>query len=105
MVKLIFYGQFVVLAVAFFAIALHYAYFRTMRLRHPACWDLLRRPSIFNGGWSLLTSVRVIRFLWRRDYQEFRDDRFSRLSRLVAGYNIVFVVLFLFFVAALFLRF
>ncbi len=80
-------------------------YFRTMRLRYPSCWDSLRRPSVFNGGWSLLTSLRVIRFLWRKDYQEFHDDQFSRLSRLVAGYNVLFILLFILFAVALLVRF
>ena len=105
MVRLLFYSQFVVLAVACFGIGLHYVYFRTMRLRHPGCWDSLRRPSVFNGGWSLLTSLRVIRFLWRKDYQKFHDEQFSRFSRLVTGYNILFLVLFILFVAAVLVRF
>jgi hypothetical protein len=105
MVRLVFYGQFVVLAMAFFGIALHYAYFRAMRLRYPTCWDSLRRPGVFNGGWSLLTSVRVIRFLRRKEYQELHDDQFSRLSQLVAGYNVLFLVLFVMFAVAVLVRF
>src|SRR4051794_22474712 len=105
MVRLIFYGQFVVLPVACFGIALHYAYFRTMRLRYPNCWESLRRPRVFIGGGSVLTNMSVVRFLWRREYQEFHDDRFSRLSRLVAGYNVLFLVVFVIFAAAVLMRF
>ena len=83
----------VVIIAAVFGTCLHYRYLRTIRLRHPATWQSLRRPTLFSVGGSLMMSLPVIRFLWREEYRQIGDDGFSRLSATVRAYNIVFLLL------------
>ena len=94
MLKLIFFGQFLLFGIALFGIGLHYRYLRMMRLSHPATWQSLGRPTPFPTGAALMMSFRVLRFLWRREYDTIDDRKFSRLSDLVRTYNFLFVCLF-----------
>ena len=50
-----------------------------------------------------MMSWPVARFLLRRDYHGIDDPAFARLSELVRVYNVVFLVLFVSFVAAVFM--
>lgn len=94
MVRLIlFIGHFVVIALAVFGIGLHYTYLRAMRRRHPAIWQSLRRPTLFSTGGTLMMSLPVLRFLWRKEYQATTDQKFSRLSHVVRTYNLLFFCL------------
>jgi hypothetical protein len=104
MVKLIFIGQFVVMALAVFGIGLHYTYLRAMRRRHPAIWQSLRRPTLLSTGGTLMMSLPVLRFLWRKEYQATTDQEFSRLSDVVRAYNLVFSCLITALAILIFIR-
>lgn len=93
MVKLIVFGQYLLFGIALFGIGLHYRYLRMMRLSHPATWQSLGRPTPFPTGAALMMSFRVLRFLWRKEYDTIGDQEFSRLSGLVRTYNFLFVCL------------
>lgn len=82
----------IVIALAVFGTGLNYRYLRAMRLRHPATWESLRRPTLFSAGGSLIMSVPVLRFLWRREYRQVHDADFMHLSALVRAYNALFFV-------------
>lgn len=65
--------------------------FRTLRLSYPDEWHALGRPSVVEPGFS--SALRVIRYLWRRDYLASRDPQVVRPAARARLLLLVFFVL------------
>lgn len=64
-----------------------------MRKWDSAAWVELGKPVAFlNSG--ALNSVRLIKFLWRRDYEGSSDRGTVVLGRFVRGFMIYYIILF-----------
>jgi hypothetical protein len=79
-------------------IVLHHVFLSRLRSRHSQTWEVLGRPTLFLNN-SIINSLAVLRFLWRRDYRTLGDDEFTRLAGFLRGYMVAYLVLFVVTVA------
>jgi len=81
-----------------YVVTLARAYNR-LRSEHPAVWEALGRPSIYNSDPSVVFPAR--RFLWSPECQELGDPKLQSLSRWakIFGYAGAFIfMVFVFFI-------
>ena len=95
--------SFVLITLGVLGLALQYRFLRLMRLRHPAVWESLGRPTMFSTAGLAMLSLPLVRFLWREEYRHENDD-FARLASLVRTYNLVFLFAFITFAVLTFNR-
>ena len=81
----------VVMLVICFGIILHHRFLRLMRVRHPSIWRSTGQPTVFSVGGSLIMSIPLLRFLWRKEYLSLDDQEFTRWAGFVRGFNAFFI--------------
>ena len=70
-----------------------------LRKLHTATWDQLGKPVIFlNSGF--LNTCRLIRFMWRKDYEALPDQKTVALGRFLRAFLFFYTVLFAMIVVA-----
>jgi len=74
----------IVMLVICFGTILHHRFLRLMRVRHPSIWRSVGQPSVFSVGGSLIMSIPLLRFLWRKEYLSLDDQEFARLAGFAA---------------------
>ena len=77
-----------------FGVLLNYRFLRVLRLRHPAMWRSIGRPTLFSVGGSLMLSLPVLRMLWRKDYRQAGDPQFSHVGDFVRSYQLLLLCLY-----------
>ena len=74
---------------------LHSRLLQAMRAQYPAVWESFGKPTPF-GHSTISSSLSVLRFLWRKEYEAFDDPAFIQLAAQLRTFSIGCVVFFAF---------
>ena len=87
----IFFG--VLMAMVFIWFAMIIALFRRLKLSHPEKYRVMGEPSLFWNN-SLKTTWTTLKYLFKREHKELKDNSLSLLSDSMLVFLVIYVILF-----------
>lgn len=79
---------------------INYKFLSILKRKIPDKWIEMGSPSMFINN-TIKGNLSVLLFLVKKEYLCSNDIKFIRFSRFVAVYNVIYLIIFVFFIAYL----